>query len=188
MAMEWFRLTLIMVALRRNHVRWWILITDRAIICSIDTAPVPDTCMTPSPVSGVQISPRGVQVYTVQVYTYMTHDTYDTYMTPSPVSGVQISPRVTKKSKFKFFFQNTVLQMEGVGQVYMRHVNFVNCFVWRRKNGGWYISHRVIFVKEKVWHILQRFVSLCEERYGTHPAFVTLEVLFQIKILIGNER
>ena len=153
MAMEWFRLTLIMVALRRNHVRWWILITDRAIICSIDTAPVPDTCMT-----------------------------------PSPVSGVQISPRVTKKSKFKFFFQNTVLQMEGVGQVYMRHVNFVNCFVWRRKNGGWYISHRVIFVKEKVWHILQRFVSLCEERYGTHPAFVTLEVLFQIKILIGNER
>ena len=78
--------------------------------------------------------------------------------------------------------------MERVGQVYMRHVNFVNCFVWRRKNGGWYISHRVIFVKEKVWHILQRFVSLCEERYGTHPAFVTLEVLFQIKILIGNER
>ena len=58
MTMEWFRLTLIMVALRRNHVRWWILITDRAIIRSIDTAPVSDTCMTPSPVSGVQISPR----------------------------------------------------------------------------------------------------------------------------------
>ena len=80
MTMEWFRLTLIMVALRRNHVRWWILITDRAIIRSIDTAPVSDTWMTPSPVSGVQISPRGVHCTGVQVYTYMTHYTYDIYI------------------------------------------------------------------------------------------------------------
>ena len=169
MTMEWFRLTLIMVALRRNHVRWWILITDRAIICSIDTAPVPDTCMTPSPVSGVQISPRSVQVYTVQVYTYMTHDTYDTYMTPSPVSGVQISPRVTKKSKFKFFFRtlsykwkewdkfiwgmSTLSIVLYDGGKMAGGISAIVWFLWKKKFDT-YCSALSAFVRRDMAHIL----------------------------------
>ena len=146
MAREWYCLTLITVALRRNHVSFWILITNPPIICSIDN-PV-DTLMPPSLVSKTDIT-KSCQEFAsnwVGIYQKILNVSYGSMICKS-LNEVEVC-------QLCWLF---CLTLNENYRWYIIHVIFVKEKVWHKNDT-----------------ILQPFVRHCEllERYDTHPASV----------------